>query len=134
MRFQIGRVLGGFLVALYLALALFGSSVQRPSDEEYQHQMVREYAALKEELARHDVRLSEIERREKELAAIQIEHRLTSMETTEQTNHTLLVGASLAIVLMLIETMIRGFAGMRRVARAIANGDRRDPLDREDKE
>jgi len=132
MRFQLGRVVGGFLVALYLAAALFAGAMQHQSNDEYQRQLVSNYGALKEELARQDVRLTEIERREKELEAIQIEHRLTTIETTEQTNHTLLVGASLAIVLMLIETMVRGFAGMRRVATALASGDRRDPMDRDE--
>ncbi len=127
MRFQFGRVIGGFLVALYLAFALFAAGTKKnPDEEQYRQDLYEQYSRLKEDMARQDVRLTELERREKEIEALQIEHRLTSMETTEQTNHSLLIGASLAIVLMLIETIVRGFSGIRRVAKAMASGDKDD--------
>jgi uncharacterized protein YlxW (UPF0749 family) len=116
MKFQLWRMVAGIAVSFYLLLAVVLAAGQSGSysRSDFDREISKEHAAIQQELAKVDTRMTEVERREKELEALQVEHRLTMIETMVQTSHSLLLGMAAAIGLLLIETTIRGFFGLRK--------------------
>lgn len=117
MRVHLFKIFGGSALSLYLVVgSLMGIKTQQ-SDRAYEKELSREYVQLHADIARQDVRIEEIERRQHEIDAMQIEHRLTVEETTSQNNHSLLIGVGLGIAMLILEAVIRGFVGIRKIAR-----------------
>ena len=117
MRVQVFKIFGGTVLSFYLVMASFVGIKVQDIDQDYQKQLAREYVQLHADMARQDVRMEEIERRQREIDAMQIEHRLTMTETTENSNHTLLIGVGLGLAMLILEAVIRGFVGIRKIAK-----------------
>jgi len=120
MRVQLLKIIGSSILSLYLLLGTLMGVKNEQIDEEYQRQLAREYVELHTQIARQDLRMEEIERRQREIDAMQIEHRLTMTESTSSSNHTLLNGIALSMALLLFEALVRGFAGIRKLAKGEA--------------
>ena len=120
MRVQLLKVVGGGFLSIYLVLGTLMGINSDKVESEYQKQLAHEYAELHVAIARQDLRMDEIERRQREIDAMQIEHRLTMTEATGNSNHVLLTGIALSMGLLALEAMIRGFAGIRKLAKGEA--------------